>query len=206
MQHSWRLVLFSGLFISVFGGPSRHLQDRKELLSYKNATASKVLSAEGKLIGKFYLENRTNVSYSQIPQSLIDALIATEDARFFEHKGVDTRSLFRVLFKTILTGNKRSGGGSTITQQLAKNMYGRQKTGVLSILRNKIREIILAYRIEKTYTKEEILTLYLNTVPFGEDIFGIEAAASRYFNKRVEQLKIRRISSTGWHAQGNNFL
>ena len=182
-------VLFSALFMSVYGGPSRHLQDRKELLSYKNATASKVLSAEGRLIGKFYLENRTNVSYNQIPPSLIDALIATEDARFFEHKGVDARSLFRVLFKTILTGNKRSGGGSTITQQLAKNMYGRQKTGVLAILRNKIREIILAYRIEKTYTKEEILTLYLNTVPFGEDIFGIEAAASRYFNKRVEQLK-----------------
>ncbi len=183
-------VLFSGLIeVSAYCGPSLHLQDRKELLSYKNATASKVLSSEGKLIGKFYLENRTNVSYTQIPKPLIDALIATEDVRFFEHKGVDARSLLRVLFKTILAGNRRSGGGSTITQQLAKNMYGRQKTGFLSIFRNKIREIILAHRIEKTYTKEEILTLYLNTVPFGEDIFGIEAAASRYYNKKVEQLK-----------------
>ncbi len=114
----------------VFGGPSGHLQGRKELLSYKNATASKVLSVEGELIGKFYTENRTNVSYSQIPPYLINALVATEDARFFEHKGVDTRSLFRVLFKTILAGNKSSGGGSTITQQLAKNMFGRQNTGV----------------------------------------------------------------------------
>lgn len=197
MKNRWNIAaallttfMLAGLLIvSSCGRTSIHLQDRTELLNYKNATATKVLSAEGKLIGKFYYENRTNVSYSQITPYLIKALVATEDARFFEHKGVDTRSLFRVLFKTILTGNRRSGGGSTITQQLAKNMYGRQKTGVLSIFRNKVREIILAHRIEETYSKEEILTLYLNTVPFGENIFGIEAAASRYFNKKVEQLK-----------------
>jgi penicillin-binding protein 1A len=199
MKNRWNIiiaallatVLLPGLFIiSAYGGASGHLQGRKELLNFKNATASKVLSAEGELIGKFYSENRTNVSYSQIPPYLIDALVATEDARFFEHKGVDTRSLVRVLFKTILSINPRSGGGSTITQQLAKNMFGRKKTGVLAIFRNKVREIILACRIERTYSKGEILTLYLNTVSFGENIFGIEAAASRYFNKKVEQLKL----------------
>jgi penicillin-binding protein 1A len=167
-----------------------HLQSRKELLVYKNAAASKVLSAEGELIGKFYLENRTNVSYRQIPPYLINALVATEDVRFFEHKGVDSRSLARVLFKTILLNKRSSGGGSTITQQLAKNMYGRRATGRLAIFINKIREIILAYRLEKSFTKEEILTLYLNTVPFGENIFGIETAASRYFNKNTEKLNI----------------
>ncbi len=183
-------ILFSSLVLSSCNEPSNELQDKTALLSYKNATASKVLSAEGKLIGKFYYENRTNITYSQIPSCLINALVATEDARFYEHKGVDTRSLFRVLFKTVLGGNRRAGGGSTITQQLAKNMYGRQKSGAFSIIRNKSREIILAQRIEEAYSKEEILTLYLNTVPFGEDIFGIEAAASRYFNKKVEKLSI----------------
>jgi penicillin-binding protein 1A len=176
------------LIVSSCRRTSGHLQDREDLLNYKNATASIVLSAEGGLIGKFYSENRTNVSYSQIPSYLINALVATEDARFFEHKGVDSRSLARVLFKTILLNNRSSGGGSTITQQLAKNMYGRKKSGAFSILSNKIREIILAHRLEKTFTKEEILTLYLNTVPFGENIFGIETAASRYFNKKVGQL------------------
>jgi penicillin-binding protein 1A len=175
---------------SASAGPFRNLPGKKELLEYRNASATKVLSTEGELIGKFYSENRTNVTFSQIPGHLVDALIATEDARFFTHRGVDSRSLARVLFKTILTGRRSSGGGSTITQQLAKNMYGRQKTGMFSILRNKVREMILARRMEKIFTKEEILTLYLNTVSFGEDIFGIEAAALRYFNKKVEDLKI----------------
>lgn len=199
MKKRWKIIIatilvtivLTGLFIvPVYGGPFGHLQSRKELLAFKNATASQVLSAEGELIGKFYSENRTNVSYRQIPSYLIYGLIATEDARFFEHKGVDTRSLARVLFKTILLNNRSSGGGSTITQQLAKNMFGRKKTGVLAIFVNKVREIILAYRLEKTFSKEEILTLYLNTVSFGGNIFGIETAASRYFNKKVEQLKI----------------
>ena len=171
-------------------GPFRNLPGRKELLEYRNASATKVLSSEGELIGKFYSENRTNVTYSQIPRHLIDALIATEDVRFFTHRGVDSRSLARVLFKTILAGKRSSGGGSTITQQLAKNMYGRDKTGMFSIVRNKVREIILARRLEKTFSKEEILTLYLNTVSFGEGIFGIEAAALRYFNRKVEDLRI----------------
>jgi penicillin-binding protein 1A len=184
-------IILPGLFIGpLYRGPFRHMPGRKELLNYRNATASKVLSAEGELIGKFYSENRTNVSYRQIPSYLIDALVATEDARFFEHKGVDSRSLARVLFKTILLNDHSSGGGSTITQQLAKNMFGRKNTGVLAMFINKIREIIVAYRLERTFSKEEILALYLNTVSFGENIFGIETAASRYFNKKVEQLKI----------------
>ena len=199
MKKRWKILVLAllvkivlpGLFIlPAYGGPFGHLQTRTELLNFKNATASKVLSAEGGLIGKIFYENRTNVSYSQLPQYLIDALIATEDARFYEHKGVDSRSLARVLFKTILLNKPGSGGGSTITQQLVKNMFGRKKTGRFAIFVNKIREIILAYRIEKIYSKEEILTLYLNTVSFGENIFGIETAALRYFNKKVKELKI----------------
>jgi len=199
MNRTWKIFIVIGLLIivlpclfilSVYCGAFGHLQNREELLNFKNATASKVLSAEGELIGRFFSENRTNVYYTQIPTFLIDALIATEDARFFEHKGVDSRSLARVLFKSILFNNPGSGGGSTITQQLAKNMFGRKRFGVLTIFVNKTKETLLAYRLERTYSKEEILTLYLNTVSFGENIFGIEAAAARFFNKKVEQLKI----------------
>lgn len=183
-----------GLWVPLYCGPTGPLQSKEELLKYRNATASVVLSAEGKPVGKFFIENRTNISYSQIPEYLINALIATEDARFFEHAGVDSRSLLRVLFKTILSNNRRSGGGSTITQQLAKNMYGRKHYALFSIFRNKLKEIFLAYRLEKVFTKEEIVTLYLNTVSFGENVFGIEAASERYFSKRVEKLKIEEAA------------
>ncbi|MGB0805333.1 MAG: transglycosylase domain-containing protein, partial [Salibacteraceae bacterium] len=139
--------------------------------------------------GKFFVENRTNINYSQLPNDLIHALVATEDARYFEHEGVDSRSLVRVLFKTILLGKKSSGGGSTITQQLLKNMYGRKNFGPLTMLVNKTKEALLAHRLEEVYSKEEILALYLNTVPFGENVYGIEAASRLFFNKKVEALK-----------------
>jgi penicillin-binding protein 1A len=184
------LVLPVLFVISVNRGAFGHLQTENELLSYKNATATKVLSAEGELIGNFFSENRTNISYGQIPQDLINALIATEDSRFFEHKGIDSRSLLRVLFKSILLNKRESGGGSTISQQLAKNMFGRKNNGPLYMLIIKTKEAILAHRLEKTFSKEEILTLYLNTVSFGENNYGIETASRRYFNKRVELLNL----------------
>ena len=169
---------------------SGHLKSKEELLKYKNPVATRVLSEEGELLGKFLFEDRINISYIQIPEHLKNALIATEDVRFFEHKGNDLRSFFRVIVKTILFRNRSSGGGSTITQQLAKNMYGRMETGLMHTVTDKIREMIMARRLEKVFTKEEILTLYLNTVSFGENVFGIEAASGRFFNKSAESLDI----------------
>lgn len=166
------------------------LQSKKELQNIRNATATIVLSQEDKLIGKIFTENRTNISYEQIPEDLIHALVATEDARFYNHNGVDSRSLFRVFFKTILLNRQSAGGGSTITQQLAKNLFGRNIKGPFKLLTIKTKETLLARRLEKIFTKEEILTLYFNTVPFGENIYGIEAAAQRYFNKKTDQLKM----------------
>lgn len=176
--------------LAVWQGAYGHLQTREELLNYKNATASIVLSDTGELLGKFFSENRTNVAYEEIPQHLLDALIATEDIRFFRHNGYDTKSFFRVLIKTIILRNRNAGGGSTITQQLAKNMYGRENYGRLTIYVNKVKEIILARRIEKAFSKEEIILLYLNTVSFGENVYGVEAAARRFFNKDVADLEI----------------
>lgn len=184
------VVLMAVFITSVYLGLFGHLQSEKELLNYKNAIASEVYSGDGELIGKFFSENRTNISYGQLPLHLINALTATEDVRFFEHGGIDTRSMLRVLIKSIVMGKRSSGGGSTITQQLAKNMYGRKNFGVLTLSVNKIKELFLASRLEKSLSKEEILTLYLNTVSFGENVYGIGVAARQYFNKNVEDLKI----------------
>jgi len=185
------VVLFTAaLVIAVFVKAHHMLPDKQELLNYRNATASVILSREGELLGKIFTENRTNIEFGQLPVHLIHALVATEDVRFYEHRGIDIRGLLRVFFKTILFNKEGSGGGSTITQQLAKNMFGRNYSGPFALLINKTREGLLARRIEKLFSKEEILTLYFNTVPFGENVFGIEAASRRYFNKRTEQLNI----------------
>ena len=199
------VILPAILILSVYCGAFGHLQTRKELLDYKNATASIVLSAEGELIGKFFSENRTNIAFDQIPSHLVNALIATEDARFYEHNGIDSRSLIRVLFKSILLKDRHSGGGSTISQQLAKNMYGRKNNGLLALSVSKIKETILAHRLEKSFTKEEILTLYLNTVSFGENIYGVEAAAGRYFNKKVELLNQQESATLIGILKANTF-
>lgn len=188
-------ILGISIFIAlVYNGIFGKLYTAEELKGFKNETATLVLSEEGSIIGKFFAENRTNTTYNKIPKHLINALVATEDARYFEHEGVDSRSLLRVLFKTILLNKKSSGGGSTINQQLAKNMYGRKSHGFLTMPVNKVKEAILASRLEKIYTKEEILTLYLNTVPFGENVLGIEAAARRYFNKPIDKIKIEEAA------------
>lgn len=214
MRKAWIIILTIILvtivipvtfIIAVYSGAFGHLQSRDELLNYKNITASLVLSDEGELIGKYFSKNRTNISYKQIPVHLINALIATEDARFFDHEGIDSRSLFRVLFKTVLFKNRSSGGGSTITQQLAKNMFGRENFGPFTIFINKIKEAFLAHRLEKAFTKEEILTLYLNTVSFGENVYGIEAASARYFNKKVELLNIEESAVLIGILKANNY-
>jgi len=199
-------VIIAVIFIVLaYSGVFGHLQSREELLNFRNATATLVLSSDNQLIGKIFYENRTKISYSRLPQSLIQALIATEDSRFYEHKGIDSRSLMRVLFKSILLNNRNSGGGSTITQQLAKNMFGRKNAGIQSILIIKTKEAILAHRIEKAFSKEEILTLYLNTVSFGENVFGIETAARRYFNKQVELLKTEESALLVGMLKANTF-
>lgn len=179
------ILLFIGaIYIGVFG----HLPSTEELAAIQQENASVVYSEDGEIIGKYFAKNRTQVDSADIPEYILEALVATEDKRFYEHNGVDPKSYFRVIFKTILMGDKGSGGGSTITQQLAKNLYGRGNYSILSFPVNKTREAILARRLEKVYTKHQILVLYLNTVPFGENTYGIEAAASRYFNISAKQL------------------
>ncbi len=181
-------LLVGGVYRGYFGA----LPDHDDLMQINNETASLVYSEDKQLIGKYFAKNRTNAAYEDFPTHLVNALIATEDARFFEHDGVDYRSLMRVFFKTLLMGEDRSGGGSTISQQLAKNLYSRSYRGVLALPVNKVKEFILAGRLSEIYTKNDILTLYLNTVPFGENVYGIEAAAMRFFNRSASKLTIEQ--------------
>jgi penicillin-binding protein 1A len=181
------VVLF---FFLVYYGVFGPLPGKAELSAISNEEASLVYSSDNILIGQYFAQNRTNIRLEDIPSHLKNALIATEDKRFFSHKGYDIRSSFRVLFKSILFRNSSGGGGSTLTQQLAKYLYGRNDFGFLSLPVNKIREIIIAARLESIYSKEELLLLYLNSVPFGDNVYGVEAAAHRYFNKRANELKI----------------
>jgi penicillin-binding protein 1A len=183
-------VLFFTLVILVKIGVFGSLPTYADLKKIKNNTATNIYSVDNKLLGRYYYQNRTNVSFDDLPEHLINALVATEDVRFYEHNGIDPRSTLRVLVKTIILLDRSSGGGSTLTQQLAKNLYGRKDHGILTIPVVKIREIILARRIEKLYTKNEILELYLNTVSFGENTYGIETAAIIFFNKKPSELSI----------------
>jgi penicillin-binding protein 1A len=159
-----------------------------DLRNIRNQVASEIYSADSVLLGRFYIQDRTEVAYKDIAPSVVDALIATEDIRFYDHNGVDYQSLGRVLFKSILQQDESSGGGSTLTQQLAKNLYGRKRYWVLSMLINKMREARTAMKLEDIYEKTELITLYLNTVPFADNVFGIEAAAKRFYSVRARDL------------------
>ncbi len=182
------LLAMALLIFAVLGGAFGPLPNQEGLRAIKNPVSTEVFGSDGGLLGKYYFENRSNVPYHKIHSSVINALIATEDARFFQHEGVDTRSLFRVLVKTILLGDDSAGGGSTISQQLIKNLFPREDHGLLTMPVNKLREAIIANRLEQVYSKEDIITLYLNTVSFGEDVFGIGSASQRFFSKQPDQL------------------
>lgn len=181
------LVLF---YLSVLMGLWGPLPSKKQLAQIKNSEASEILTVDGKLLGKYYRFDRQSIPFEAFPDHLIHALVATEDSRFYEHDGIDGQSLMRVFFKTILLQDASSGGGSTITQQLAKNLYGRQDVNKVGIVITKLRESIIARRIEKLYSKEDILTLYLNTVPFSDNTYGIESASNKFFNTTTSDLSI----------------
>ncbi|GGH76100.1 MAG: hypothetical protein EP346_11535 [Bacteroidetes bacterium] len=187
----------------VWAGAFGRLPNDEDILSIRNYLASEVYSSDNTLIGKYFVQNRTGANIDEIPQTLIDALVATEDARFFEHNGVDKRSLARVIFKTLILQDASSGGGSTLTQQLVKNTYGRDDFGFLSMPVAKVKEIIIAQRFEETFNKEQILELYLNTVSFGENVYGIETASQRYFNKKPASLSIEECAVLVGLLKGN---
>ena len=187
-------VLFAFLFAGVMLGAYGPLPDREELAAVQNDDASSIFTDEGTLLGKYYATNRVSVPADRISPFVTDALIATEDARFFEHQGIDLRALARVAIRTVLLGDRSGGGGSTISQQLAKQLFPRQQYSRLGVLKMKLREMVIASRLEKVYTKQQLLNLYLNTVPFGENAYGIEVAAGRFFSKHAAELNLQEAA------------
>ena len=179
------LILHQAVLWGAFG----QLPEAEEMLPLDLPTASSVYTVDGKLLGRFFLEERVPVTRAEVADCLVEALIATEDVRFLDHGGVDYRSLGRVLVKNVILGDHNAGGGSTLTMQLAKNLYPRWELGLWTLPVNKLREIILAQRLEQVFSKEEILMAYLNTVPFGENAFGIEMAAQRFFHIPASELQ-----------------
>ena len=185
-----------GLFIySVYAGLWGKLPSYRDLQNIRHAEASTLCTEEGVLIGKYYIENRTNINFKNIPPDAIHALLATEDVRFYQHEGVDRISMLRVLFKTFLLGKRSAGGGSTLSQQLAKNLYPRDEQQVTFMPVVKLKEMFTARRLENIYNKEEILTLYLNTVSFGENAFGLESAAQKYFSATASELTLPQAAT-----------
>jgi len=181
------------LFVFLVGfGVFGSLPKVDELLNPKNNLATIVYSGDMKILGKYYSENRVNVAFEKIDKDVVNALIATEDVRYYEHNGVDFKALLRSFFGVFTGGNR--GGGSTISQQLAKMMFPRERLNKLELVVRKLKEWIIATQLEKYYTKDEILALYLNKFDFLNLAVGIKSAAQIYFNSNQDSLKIEQAA------------
>ena len=161
----------------------------EELENPDSKLATQVIAQEGEILTTYHIENRTFVSYEELAPTLVQAAVATEDKRFYEHSGVDLKSLGRVLFRTLLSRDSSQGGGSTITQQLAKTLYPRgARVGKVKMVWIKLKEWITAIKLERNYTKEEIVDMYLNAIFFGSNSYGISSAANQFFRKTPSDL------------------
>ncbi len=195
----WTLMILGVLLAAYifYSLSNSDLPSFEELENPQYDLASIIYDSNNKTFGKYYIENREPVRYEELSPNIINALVSTEDARFFSHKGIDVRALFRVGFKTVLLSNEDSGGGSTITQQLAKLLFKRPNLRRLNkvqrlkkLVEIKLKEWITAVRLEKSYTKEEIMAMYLNKFEFINGAHGIQAAAETYFDRRQDELSV----------------
>ncbi|MFI3294973.1 MAG: transglycosylase domain-containing protein, partial [Rikenellaceae bacterium] len=196
----WSLVALpflsiATLLVMIISGVFGQLPTFEELENPKSNIATEIISSDGENMGTFYYENRSFVDYSELSPYLVQALVATEDSRFYNHSGIDFIGLSRVAFKTLLL-SQGQGGGSTISQQLAKNLYPRDTSSSGKIGRigklviSKLKEWITATMLEYNYTKEEIVAMYLNTMAYGSNSYGIKSAARTFFNKLPSELTV----------------
>ncbi|HVS92400.1 MAG TPA: transglycosylase domain-containing protein [Mucilaginibacter sp.] len=197
-------LLIFATYLGVFG----QLPSFRDLENPKSDQASEVISSDQQILGTYYVENRSNVTYKDISPNVIHALVATEDERFYDHSGIDFKRTFSILFLNIF---KRQGG-STITQQLALNLFSERSHNKLIRLTQKLKEWITAVQLERHYTKQEIITMYLNTVNFGAyQTFGIKSAARTYFDTTPDKLTpdqaallIAMINGPGYYSPINH--
>jgi penicillin-binding protein 1A len=183
-------VLVSILFFSFMTPSFKKLEDPS-----LNLASEVIAQDDSTVLGRLYIENRAPVKFENIPKHMVKALLSTEDSRFYEHAGIDPEALARVFVKTFLMGQSGQGGGSTLTMQLAKLLYSDRDFKDMNFIEKafgyyyrKLSEMITAVKLERAYTKEEIVTMYLNTYDFGYNAHGIRAASEVYFNKAPEQL------------------
>ncbi|MCO4293505.1 transglycosylase domain-containing protein [Solitalea sp. MAHUQ-68] len=193
IKNFWLLILggigvFTLFILSIALGLFGKMPSFRDLENPKSNIASELISGDGKTIGTYYLENRSFVKYSELSPNIVNALIATEDSRFYDHSGIDFSRTFTIVFYNLI--GKRQGA-STITQQLAKKLFGRQKTNIYV---TKIKEWVTAVKLERNYTKQEILAMYLNTVDFGSNAYGIKTAARTFFNTTPDQLSVEQAA------------
>ncbi|MDY6843658.1 MAG: transglycosylase domain-containing protein, partial [Thermodesulfobacteriota bacterium] len=183
------LICIGLTFVIGYFHYTQGLPELTSLEGYKPHAVSKIYGDDGQLIGQYYLENRIVIPVNKMPQKLMEAFIAAEDARFFEHSGVDLFSILRATIKNVMAGEIIQGG-STITQQLVKSFFLTSEKS----LSRKIKEAILAYRVENFLTKREILYLYLNQIYLGNGAYGVETASQSYFGKHVYELNLAEIA------------
>ena len=187
------LLLVILFFICVATGIFGIMPSFEELENPRTNLATEIISCDGKVLGSYYVENRSNVRYSELSHYMPEALISIEDERFTDHSGIDEKALFRVAFG-VLTGRKK-GGGSTITQQLAKNLFPRgENLSTPQLVLRKFQEWITATKLEHNYSKEEIIAMYLNTVSYGHNAFGIRSAAKTFFDKSPKDMNIEECA------------
>ncbi len=185
-------LLFLLLLVMIFAD----IPSGEEIENPRQALVTQVLSDDGQVLTTFQSkENRMLVRYNEISPYVVQAAVATEDARFYDHSGIDFTSLGRVAFKTLLMQNRSQGGGSTISQQVAKNLYKMRENSAKAGVWGKLKEWVTAIRLEKDYTKDEIVTMYLNTVPFGSNSDGIKVAARTFFGKDPIDLNIQESAT-----------
>jgi len=199
--YSFVFVLFIVIMVLIGHGKLGFMPDFARLENPQSNLASEIITEDGELLGKYFIENRSFVDYEELAPHLVDALVATEDVRYYRHSGIDLRSLTRVAVYSVLLG-RDEGGGSTLSQQLAKNLFPRDTSVIrtkmgrtLRLTVNKFKEWNTGVRLERAYTKNEILTMYLNTVPFGgESIVGIKSASRTFFNTTPDSLSIEQAA------------
>ncbi len=183
-------------FVAIWNGWIGYMPDIDDLQNPISRSATQVISSDGKLLGtwSYNKENRVLVSYNDISRHVVDALVATEDARFYEHSGIDFIALGRAIVKRGILGQTSAGGGSTITQQLAKQLYSDVASNTFARMLQKPIEWVIAVKLERTYTKEEIIALYLNYFDFLHNAVGIKTAADTYFGKPLADLTINEAA------------
>ena len=192
------VIAFNLLIVGINFGMLGYMPSMKELENPSSALSSEVYAVDGTLLGRYFVQDRSNSEYKEISPNIFNAFLATEDARFYDHSGIDGRATLRAI---LLLG--KEGGGSTITQQLAKNLFPRRNPNIFTLPFIKLKEWVLAVKLETNLTKNEIITLYLNTVPFGDNVYGIKNSSLTFFSKAPDKVTVDEAAVLIGMLKGN---